>query len=64
MDQLLEVFKRQFDALAPFLNERTKRLYAGLMAKELGHGGIIQIAKITKISEKTISKGIRELGDP
>ena len=64
MEQVLEAFKRQFEALEPFLDERTKRLYVGSMAKELGHGGIVQIAKMTKMSEETVSKGVKELGDP
>lgn len=64
MDQVLEAFKRQFEALAPFLDERMKRLYAATMAKELGHGGVIKISKITKISQETIAKGIKELSDP
>jgi hypothetical protein len=64
VDQLLEAFGRQFEALAPFLDERIKRLYAASMAKELGHGGINQISELTKISQETIAKGIKELGDP
>lgn len=64
MDQVIEAFKRQFEALAPFLDERIKRLYAASMAKELGHGGIIQISKITKLSQETIAKGVKELSDP
>lgn len=64
MDEILEVFKRQFKVLEPFLDERTKRLYVGSMAKELGNGGIAQVAKITKLSKVTIANGIKELGDP
>lgn len=64
VDQVLEAFERQFETLAPFLDERIKRLYAASMAKELGHGGIAQISKLTKISQETIAKGIKELGDP
>lgn len=64
MDEILEVFKRQFNVLEQFLGERTKRLYVGSMAKELGNGGITQVAKITKLSKATITKGIKELSDP
>jgi len=64
VDQVLEAFKRQFEQLTPFLDERMKRLYAASMAKELGHGGITQISKITNISQETIAKGIKELVDP
>lgn len=64
MDQVLEAFKRHFKALEPFLDERTKRLCAASMAKELGHGGITQISKATELSQETVAKGIRELEDP
>lgn len=64
MDQIFEAFKRQFDELAPFLDERTKRLLIASMAKELGHGGIVQISTMTKVAQETIAKGIKELGDP
>lgn len=64
MDQVLEAFARQFEELEPFLDERIKRLYAASMAKELGHGGVSKISKLTKISQETIAKGIKELGDP
>lgn len=64
MDQIFEAFKRQFDELEPFLDERTKRLLVASMAKGLGHGGITQISKMTKISRETVAQGIKELGDP
>lgn len=43
------------------LNERDLRRYAGLEALKLGHGGIGYIAKLLKISPKTISKGLAEV---
>ncbi len=64
MNQVFEAFKKHFEALEPFLDERTKRLCAASMAKELGHGGINQISQITKISKETVAKGIKELSDP
>lgn len=64
MDQVLKAFAKQYEALEPFLDERVKRLYAASMAKELGHGGVSKISKLTKISKETIAKGIRELSDP
>lgn len=64
MKQVLEAFKRHFEVLEPFLDERTKRLCAASMAKELGYGGIKEVAEITKISQETVAKGLKELGDP
>ena len=34
------------------------------MAKELGYGGIKEVAEIAKISQETVAKGLKELGDP
>lgn len=43
------------------LNERQRRLFAGLLARAQGHGGIIAIAQITGLSRTTIRRGIAEL---
>lgn len=43
------------------LDERQRRLYAGLESKKIGHGGDRQIAMITGLSVNTIAKGRREL---
>lgn len=64
MNQVIEAFKKQFAELAPYFDERTKRLYAASVAKQIGYGGIKQASKLTKISEETVAKGIEELGDP
>jgi hypothetical protein len=43
------------------LDERQRRLYVGLEAKRLGHGGDRRLAMITGLSVDTIAKGRREL---
>lgn len=43
------------------LDERQRRLFAGLLALRQGHGGIIAVAHITGLSRTTIRRGIREL---
>jgi len=43
------------------LNERDRRLLAGLLAQRLGHGGIQRITEITGLSRKTIQRGCREM---
>lgn len=43
------------------LDEKNKRYYAAVEAEKLGHGGIVYIAQLFEISEKTIRKGIKEL---
>jgi hypothetical protein len=43
------------------LNERQRRLFAGLLAMRRGHGGILSVAEITGLSRTTIRRGIAEL---
>ncbi len=43
------------------LDERQRRLFAGLLAWRRGHGGILQVATITGLSRTTIRRGIAEL---
>lgn len=43
------------------LNESSKRRYAGLESKKLGHGGKKYIKELFSTSYDSISKGLREL---
>lgn len=43
------------------LGERERRLYAAERALEMGHGGIITMAAVSGLSERTIRRGIHEL---
>jgi hypothetical protein len=43
------------------LDERQRRLFAGLLAMRRGHGGILQVAEITGLSRTTIRRGLAEL---
>ena len=43
------------------LDEHQRRLYVGLEAEKLGHGGDRRLATITGLSVDTIAKGRREL---
>lgn len=56
-----ETIKRKFDALAPNLDERMKRLWAAAEAVVLGHGGIATVERATGLSRTTIRAGIGEL---
>jgi len=44
------------------LDERSRRLFAGLLAKQTGHGGVVRVAAITGLSRTTIRRGLLELG--
>jgi transposase len=47
--------------ILPILNERQQRLYLAAEAEEIGHGGLLLVAKASNISRKTIIKGKKEL---
>jgi transposase len=51
----------QYQLMKGWLNERQWRLYVATEARQLGKGGISQIAREAGVSRKTIRKGIREL---
>jgi predicted ArsR family transcriptional regulator len=55
--QNLEIKKIFFD----YLNERQKRYFTAIMAKDLGHGGQISISKAFGIEADTVRRGLSEL---
>ncbi len=56
--------KQRFDMMAPFLNEKQKRLYAGSEAVAYGSGGIKRISALLEMSTATVSRGVKELRNP
>jgi len=61
----IDVFSLQIriETMLPSLNEYQKRRYLASEAKSLGHGGISLVSELSGVSNKTISKGIKELED-
>ena len=49
--------------LWPHLDERARRLFAASEAKELGHGGVSLVSRVSGLSRVTITKGLRELDE-
>jgi hypothetical protein len=47
--------------LVATLDERQRRLFAGLLALRRGRGGIVALARITGLSRMTIRRGLAEL---
>jgi hypothetical protein len=56
-----EVIENQTRNVFQTLNEKDRRRFAAIQARQLGHGGITYISKLLTISESTISRGIGEL---
>lgn len=59
-----KTIKKKFEALAPVLNEKTRRLVLGAEARAIGFGGVSLVSKATGIARNTISRGMRELDSP
>ena len=56
-----EAIKRRFKLVAGELNERTRRLVAASEAVAIGWGGISAVSRVTGLSRKAISHGVKEL---
>jgi hypothetical protein len=55
------LIRQRFEAVAPFLDERGRRLVAASEAMAAGRGGIAGVAAATGIAASTIGRGIDEL---
>ena len=55
--------EKKMESLYKSFSEKDRRRYAAIEAMKLGHGGIAYIAILFTCTEKTISKGIKELGN-
>src|SRR3954468_11515563 len=53
--------KTRFEMLAPFLNERTRRLAAAAEAASIGRGGVSRVARATGVSRRAVAAGLAEL---
>ena len=53
--------KARFEALAPVLDERGRRLFAASEARAAGHGGVVAVARATGIARSTIGRGLADL---
>ncbi len=51
----------RWQALAPQMNERTRRLTAAAEARAIGRGGITLVSQVSGLSRATITRGVRDL---
>jgi transposase len=51
----------RFRSLAPFLDERMRRLVAASESKAIGYGGVSVVARATGVSRRAITEGMKEL---
>lgn len=59
--QIIEKIQDKYEQLLPYLNEKTRRIWAAIEALSLGWGGITQVSSATGLSRTTIHAGIRLL---
>ncbi len=59
--EVVEQIRVKYDAFAPYLNEQTRRVWAAIEARSLGHGGISAVSEATGLSRNTIASGQRTL---
>ena len=59
-----ELITQRFNFLAPFLNERMRRLYAAAEANAIGFGGAMAVSRATGVSRRAIAQGQKELKPP
>src|ERR1035437_10967870 len=49
--------------IVPLLNEKQRRQYLAVESEILGHGGLLEVSKVSGLSRKAIIKGKKELQD-
>lgn len=57
--EVVEQIRLKYEAFAPYLNEQTRRVWAAIEARSLGHGGISAVSTATGLSRNTIASGQR-----
>ena len=62
--KIITRIRRKYRALAVEMDERSRRQWAAVEARELGYGGISTVARATRLSRTTITAGQRELKLP
>ncbi len=55
--------RARFEAVAPHLNERARRLFAASEARAVGRGGVAAVSAVTGVARSTIGRGLAELRD-
>src|SRR6478609_11782549 len=56
--------QEKYASLAPFLDERSRRLWCAVEARAIGVGGISFVSKATGVSRPTIHKGLKDIENP
>lgn len=52
---------QQINQLAALLNEKDRRQFVGLLARQLGRGGVTSMAEVTGLDRNTIRRGQQKI---
>ena len=58
---IVEAIRTKYECFAPYLNEKTRRIWTAIEAQGLGRGGVSQVSLGTGLSRTTIYVGLKEL---
>jgi len=61
VDEQIAIVRQKYQAIKPYLNERSRRLWAATEAQAIGYGGQNAVHEATGMSCSTISRGLAEL---
>lgn len=53
-------YHRSINRVMVELDERSRRLFAGVLARQVGRGGIQRVLEVTGLTRVTIRRGLRE----
>jgi len=56
-----DTIRARYEQMAPFLDERGRRLFVASEALSRGHGGVTAVAAATRMARSTINRGMAEL---
>lgn len=59
--EAIATVQNKYEIFLPYLNERTRRVWAAIEANALGYGGVTAVAQATGLNRNTITAGMREL---
>jgi hypothetical protein len=59
--KIIQQIRSKYQSLLPYLNEKTRRIWAAIESLAIGRGGVSHVARATGLSRTTIYAGIREL---
>ncbi len=60
-EEQISILQQKYQAIKPYLNERSRRIWAASEARTLGYGGQKIVHEATGLSGTTISRGLVEL---